>query len=194
MEILLASSNRGKLLELQQLLAPLSYKIKNQSDYDIEDAIENGSSFIENALIKARHGSKYSGLPTIADDSGLCVDYLNGEPGIYSARYAGEPASDQKNNHKLLEKLAGVPQLQRAAHFHCTVAMVKSSDDSNPTICTGEWHGYITETPSGDNGFGYDPIFHIPEFQCTSAELTSNIKNKYSHRAQALQKLVNKLM
>ena len=194
MKVVLASANPGKLREFQNILSHHDFELVNQSALGISEVIENGKTFEENALIKARHASRESGLPSIADDSGLCVNYLNGEPGIYSARYAGENATDSDNLKKLLEKLIDVPVTQRMAHFHCTIAMVNSYDDSSPLICNGKWYGHITETPIGSNGFGYDPVFFIPELKCTSAELTPEIKNKYSHRGITLKNLLTQLM
>lgn len=194
MKIVLATSNPGKVKEIQKLLGSSNHEIIRQAELGIQDAIENGDSFEANALIKARHASKQSALPAIADDSGLCVDCLNGEPGLYSARYAGENATDQQNIDKLLERLEDVPENSRNAHFQCIVAMVMSDNDPDPIICRGIWQGRISRHPSGDNGFGYDPVFYIPEMDCTSAELCPEIKNKYSHRAQALKKLVMQLL
>ena len=202
MKFVLGSNNPGKLHEFQKLLSSSSdefshkntHEVISQSALNIPDTIEDGDSFRANALIKAQHASKHSGLPAISDDSGLCVDYLNGDPGIYSARFAGEHATSKENIEKLLDQLQGVPMEQRDAHFHCTIAMIQSPDDPNPIICEGEWHGKISESQTGTSGFGYDPVFFIPKMNCTSAELPTEIKNKYSHRAIAMQKLIAKLL
>lgn len=194
MKFVLASSNPGKVREIQKLLECSGNEMIGQTELGIRDAIENGNSFEANALIKARHASKHASLPAIADDSGLCVDFLNGAPGIYSARYAGKNATDQQNIDKLLERLRGVPTIHRIARFQCTTAMVRRADDPDPIICQGIWPGRISESPAGHNGFGYDPVFYIPEMNCTSAELDADTKNRISHRAQALQKLIARLL
>ncbi len=194
MKIVLASSNSGKILEIRKLLECTAHEIVSQAEFGIRDAVENGDSFQANALIKARHASKHSCLPAIADDSGLCVDFLNGAPGIYSARYAGDSATDRQNIDKLLARLAGKPCIDRTARFQCTIAMVMSADDPNPMICQGIWPGRITESPRGHNGFGYDPVFYIPEMNCTSAELDADTKNRISHRGRALRKLSARLL
>ena len=194
MRIALASSNPGKIREIRELLQCPDHEIVSQAEFGITDAIENGNSFEANALLKARHASKHCALPAIADDSGLCVDSLNGAPGIYSARYAGENATDQQNIEKLLGKLKGVPAPQRTAHFQCVIAMVMKVDDPDPIICRGTWPGRIAESPAGHNGFGYDPVFYLPEMNCTSAELDADTKNRISHRARALSNLVGRLL
>jgi XTP/dITP diphosphohydrolase len=194
MKLVLATSNPGKLAEIRSLLKGLDHEVVSQSDYGVVDAVENGQSFTENALIKARHANVHTSLPAIADDSGLEVDYLEGKPGIYSARYAGEGATDAENIEKLLNELNGVPFENRTARFHCVITLVKGIDDPDPLICHGLWEGVIAESPSGDNGFGYDPVFFIPELGCTSAKLPPAIKNKHSHRGQALQKLLQLLL
>ncbi len=194
MKIVLASSNPGKLREIRKLLECTDHEIVSQTEFGIHDAIEDGDSFEANALIKARHASKHSALPALADDSGLCVDLLDGAPGIYSARYAGDGATDRQNIDKLLVQLRGVPVIDRTAQFHCTVAMVMSADDPNPIVCQGVWPGRITESPCGHNGFGYDPVFYVPEMNCTSAEMDADTKNRISHRGQALQKLIARLV
>jgi XTP/dITP diphosphohydrolase len=193
-KLVLASSNPGKLVEIRKLLAGSRHEIVNQSEFDVVDAIEDGSSFHANALIKARHASSATGLASISDDSGLEVDYLNGEPGIRSARYAGENASDQDNITKLLDALSGVPLKQRTARFHCVMALVATEDTAAPVYCHGIWEGLIAEQTSGENGFGYDPVFFIPELNCTSAMLSPEIKNLHSHRAKALQILKQHLV
>lgn len=192
-DLVLASSNKGKISELQRLLSPLQWRVLPQSHFNINDALENGNSFSENALIKARHAAQLSGLPAIADDSGLCVEVLKGAPGIYSARYAGGKASDEDNNAKLLSVLINVPPEKRHAHFHCALVLVRDANDQHPIICERTWEGFILSAPLGDNGFGYDPLFFVPSHQCSSAQLTMDEKNKISHRAQALQALVAQL-
>lgn len=188
-DIVLASSNKGKIAELQLLLTPLNVRILPQSHFNIQGAAETGKSFVENALIKARHASKISDLPAIADDSGLCVDALGGAPGIYSARYAGENASDADNNAKLLSDLINVPFEKRTARFHCALVLVRYANDDDPIICEKTWEGVILQAPQGEHGFGYDPVFYVPTHQCSSAQLTIDEKNKLSHRAQALHAL-----
>lgn len=187
--IVLASGNQGKLSEIQAVLADQPYTLQPQSQYSVEDVEETGLSFVENALIKSRHAAKVTGLPAMADDSGIEVDYINGAPGIYSARYAGQPCDDQANNDKLLKALNGVPFAQRTARFQCVIVLLRHANDSMPLICTGTWDGVIVESAVGNNGFGYDPLFHVPTHKCTSAELTPEQKNKISHRGQALRKL-----
>lgn len=194
MKIVLATSNPGKLKEFQALLQHSDFEISIQSDYGVIDADETGITFAENALIKARHASQQTGLCAIADDSGLEVDYLNGGPGIYSARFAGKGATDKENREKLLAALQGVPTEARKARFQCVIAMVRNADDPDPVFCRGCWEGQITEVPSGENGFGYDSVFYIPEFGCTSAELSPRDKNKNSHRGKALRLLREQLV
>lgn len=191
--IVLASGNPGKLREISQLLEGTPVRIIRQSDFNITDIEETGLTFVENAILKARHASHISGLPTIADDSGLEVDSLNGAPGIYSSRYAGVDASDEENLNKLLADLAGVPEFRRSACFHCVMVYLAHADDPTPIICQGTWEGHILFAPRGTNGFGYDPIFHVPTHHCSSAELPAKVKNALSHRGQALQQLVGKL-
>ena len=191
--LVLASGNAGKLRELAAILVPLGWKVSGESDWGVTGAVEDGLSFIENALIKARHASKNTGLPALGDDSGLVVDALNGAPGIYSARCAGADADDQANNLKLLRKLNGVPPEGRTAHFYCAMALVRHPDDPSPLLATGAWHGVITDTPAGVGGFGYDPLFWIPNEGCTSAELTAEKKNRLSHRGRALAQMLEQL-
>ncbi len=191
--IVLATGNPGKVRELQQILADSGLTIAPQSDYDAPEAIEDGLGFVENALIKARSAARHTGLPAIADDSGIAVDALNGEPGIHSARFAGEQASDEENLQLLLERMQGVEVAQRTARFICLMVYVRHADDPTPLICEGSWEGRLLEAPQGDNGFGYDPIFFVPEKNCTSAELPSVEKNQLSHRGKALRCLVQKL-
>lgn len=192
-KIVLASGNKGKLRELNQALAGLAIEVVPQSEFGVEDAVEDGLSFVENALIKARHASRLTGLPALADDSGLEVDYLGGAPGIYSARYAGAGAGDAANNAKLVAALDGVPEAQRSARFQCLLVLLRHPEDPVPLICQGSWEGRILDAPRGDNGFGYDPLFYVPEMDCCSAELTPAQKNRLSHRGQAVAKLVRKL-
>ncbi len=192
-KVVLASGNQGKLKELNELLAPCNIEAVSQSDFDIEPAVEDGLSFVENAILKARWAAKHSGLPAIADDSGLEVDYLNGLPGIYSARFSGDDATDEKNNALLLEKLAGVPTEQRSARFQCVVVYLHHATDPTPLICQGTWEGLISTEFVGDNGFGYDPLFFIPSLMLGSAQLSSEQKNKLSHRGQAMAKLLSQL-
>jgi XTP/dITP diphosphohydrolase len=195
-KIVLASSNVGKLKELQSLLSALPVDIIAQSEFGVHDADETGLTFIENAIIKARHASAITGLPAIADDSGLAVDALGGAPGIYSARYAQLPedikglARDQANNTRLLEALREVPDQQRGAQFHCVLVFLRHAADPTPLVCHGQWHGTILHTATGAGGFGYDPLFLAPEHGCSSAELSATEKNRISHRAQASQLLL----
>ncbi|MBW2941262.1 RdgB/HAM1 family non-canonical purine NTP pyrophosphatase [Zhongshania aquimaris] len=189
--VVLASGNRGKLRELSDLLNGLGITLRSQADFDVVEAEENGLSFIENAILKARNAARQTGFAALADDSGLCVDALGGAPGIYSARYAGANAQDADNNTKLLETLKA--HSNRGAHFHCALAFVRHADDPAPLVCEGQWHGEILSAPRGDNGFGYDPLFYIASLDCCSAELSKEQKNKISHRALALQQLLPRL-
>lgn len=188
--IVLASSNRGKVAEIGRLLADLAVEIVPQSDLGVPDAEETGLSFVENAILKARNAARHTGLPAIADDSGLEVDALDGAPGIYSARYAGPGASDADNNARLLAALEDVPEQRRTARFQCLMVYLRHALDPTPLICQGTWEGRILEAPRGSGGFGYDPLFFVPEQGCTSAELTPELKNRLSHRGQALRRLV----
>lgn len=187
-KLVLASGNAGKLAELQSMLGELGIEVVSQRQLDIADAIEDGLSFVENSLIKARHASRLSGLPAIADDSGLCVTALKGEPGIYSARYGGEDTTDLKNIEQLLANLAGYDQ--RQGYFHCALTLVTHADDPQPIICEGSWHGEIATAVSGDQGFGYDPVFYLPELAKTAAQLTKAEKSAISHRGLAMAKLI----
>ncbi|MFY0678159.1 MAG: XTP/dITP diphosphatase [Neptuniibacter sp.] len=188
-KIVLASGNKGKLKEFSQVLGDLKVEVLPQSEFQVSDADETGLSFVENAILKARHAAKATGLPALADDSGLEVDALNGAPGIYSARFSAPEATDEKNNQLLLDKLQGVPVEQRTARFRCVLAFLRHADDPTPLICQGSWEGHILEQLSGNNGFGYDPLFLIPELEKTSAELVPEEKNKISHRGQAVSLL-----
>ncbi|GAA0667359.1 RdgB/HAM1 family non-canonical purine NTP pyrophosphatase [Rheinheimera tangshanensis] len=192
-KLVLATGNKGKLAELSALLAPFDWQVLPQSDFQVPDAIEDGLSFIENALIKARHASRLTGLPAIADDSGLAVDALGGAPGIYSARYAGEHGNDLKNLQQLLVDLKDIPQGERAAQFHCVLAFVRHADDPVPVIAHGIWHGQIAFEATGSGGFGYDPIFLPNDSQGSAAELTAEQKKQLSHRGKALRLLVSLL-
>ncbi len=191
--LVLATGNRGKLAEIQALLAPLGLEVKAQSEFGVEPPEETGLSFVENAILKARHASRVTGLPALADDSGLEVDALHGAPGIYSARYAGADGDDAANNAKLLDALAGVPDDRRTARFRCAVALVRHADDPMPTIVSGSWEGRILAAPRGENGFGYDPLFLPAGMERASAELGKEEKNRLSHRGQALAALVDHL-
>jgi len=191
--IVLASNNAGKVREINQLLENSGIEVLPQAQFGIEDAIEDGLTFVENAIIKARHAAKLSGLPAIADDSGIEVDALNGAPGIYSARFAGEGSSDEENLRKLLNELKNVPEEQRSARFQCLMVYMRHAGDPTPIICQGTWEGRILKTPQGENGFGYDPVFFVPEQGCSSAELDAVTKNSLSHRGKALQQLVKRL-
>jgi XTP/dITP diphosphohydrolase len=188
--IVLATSNQGKLKELTAILQPFGVELIPQSEFNIPDADETGLTFIENALIKARHAAALSGLPALADDSGLAVDALHGAPGIYSARYAGNEKEPKQNIIKLCHELRDVPDEKRSATFHCVLAFLNSADDPVPLICHGTLTGKILHEPRGEHGFGYDPVFYVPSEEKSAAELTSQIKNKISHRAKALQQLV----
>ena len=192
-KVVLATGNAGKVRELQQLLAGAHYQIHPQSEFDTPEAIEDGLGFVENALIKARNAARHTGLPAIADDSGIAVDALDGAPGIYSARYAGAGASDEQNLNHLLENMRGVDEKDRTARFICLMVYVRHAQDPTPIICQGSWEGRLLESPQGENGFGYDPIFYVPEKACTSAQLSSEQKNAMSHRGKALRCLVEQL-
>ena len=189
-QIVLASGNLGKIAEIQAMLQHHDIEVISQSFFDVPDIEETGTTFIENAIIKARHAAKITGLPTIADDSGLEVDAINGQPGVYSARYAGLPSNDRLNTKKLLNALDGIPEKKRSARFHCLMIFMAHATDPSPLIGQGTWEGRIAFQEAGDNGFGYDPVFYSPEHQCVSAELTATIKNRVSHRAHALNQLM----
>lgn len=192
-KVVLASGNKGKVREINQILAGLDIEVVPQSDFDVPEIEETGLTFVENAILKARNAAKCTGLPAIADDSGLEVDALRGAPGIYSARYAGPDNDDAKNLQKVLQELGGVAEAERGARFQCLLVYMEHDLDPTPIICQGTWEGRITHAPSGENGFGYDPIFFVPDHGCTSAELSPEEKNRLSHRGQALQKLVSAL-
>ena len=187
-KLVIASNNQGKLREINALLAPLSFEVVPQSVFNVGEVEEPYVTFVENALTKARHASRYSGLPALADDSGICVNSLNGAPGVTSARYAGEPKSDQRNNQKLVAALKN--QTDHSAYYYCIMIMVRHADDPQPIIVDGSWHGEIILEPRGEGGFGYDPYFYLDDLGKTSAELTGQQKNTMSHRGKALAKLV----
>ncbi|MCP5420525.1 MAG: RdgB/HAM1 family non-canonical purine NTP pyrophosphatase [Gammaproteobacteria bacterium] len=191
--LVLATGNPGKVRELNALLSGLGIEVLPQSDFDVPEIAETGLTFVENALLKARNAARYSGLPAIADDSGLEVDVLRGAPGIYSARYAGPQASDQDNVFKLLDALREIPDGERSARFQCVLVFMRQEDDPTPLICQGAWEGQITREPAGSSGFGYDPIFFVPGLGKTAAELEPALKNQQSHRGQALALLVGAL-
>ncbi|MET0028464.1 MAG: RdgB/HAM1 family non-canonical purine NTP pyrophosphatase [Candidatus Thiodiazotropha sp.] len=192
-KIVLASNNAGKVREINQLLAQEQITVVPQKEFEIPDAVEDGLSFVENAIKKARHAARLSGLPAIADDSGIEVDALNGAPGIYSARFAGPGANDEANLQKLLADLAQVPESDRSARFQCLMVYMRHAEDPTPIICQGTWEGRILFEPAGENGFGYDPVFYVPTHDCSSAQLDPETKNSLSHRGQALQKLMRAL-
>lgn len=191
--LVLATGNPGKRREMAPLLAPLGLEIVTQGELEIAGAEETGLSFVENALLKARHAARESGLPAIADDSGLAVDALNGAPGIYSARYAGADADDAANNRKLLAALEGLPEERRTARYHCLLVYLRHAEDPVPVIAEGHWEGRIAAAPQGSGGFGYDPLFYLPELGCTAAELPAEEKNRRSHRGRALSALIAQL-
>lgn len=188
--VVLASSNPGKVREFNELLAGHRIEVVPQSQFGVQDAAETGLTFVENAILKARNAARHTGLPAIADDSGIEVDALKGAPGIYSARYAGIGAGDRANLEKLLAELEDVPEAGRSARFQCLMVYLRHADDPTPLICQGTWEGRILTTPRGSNGFGYDPVFFVPTHDCSAAELEPVVKNALSHRGQALRQLV----
>lgn len=190
-QIVLASNNAGKLREFGQMLARIDIEVLPQSHFSIPEAEEPHITFVENALAKARHAAKLTGLPALADDSGICVAALGGAPGVFSARFAGEPKSDERNNQKLIADLQG--KTDRRAHYVAVLVFVHHADDPQPIICEGEWHGEIIDTPRGAGGFGYDPHFLVPDLNQTAAEISAEEKNKRSHRGKALQLLMERL-
>jgi XTP/dITP diphosphohydrolase len=189
--LILASNNAGKLKEFAQLLAPIGFELHPQGEFNVPEAEEPFGTFVENALQKARHASRLTGLPALADDSGVCVNALGGAPGVVSARYAGEPKSDVRNNEKLIKDLAG--HADKSAYYYCVLVYVRHADDPQPVIADGVWRGQIVDSPRGANGFGYDPYFLIPALGKTTAELEPLEKNAISHRGQAIRALVDKL-
>jgi len=190
-KLVLASNNAKKMKELNALLAPLGFEVIPQGQLGIPEAEEPHCTFVENALAKARHAAAHSGLPALADDSGLCVEALHGAPGVLSARYAGDPKSDARNNEKLLTHLKA--HGNRKAHFYCVLVLVRAANDPQPIIAEGEWPGEILPEQQGEGGFGYDPLFFVPEFGQTAAEMDSETKNRVSHRGRAMQKLIERL-
>ena len=190
-KLVLASNNAGKLREFQALLAPLGWEVIPQSALGVTEAEEPHDTFVENALAKARHASQVTDLPALADDSGICLAALGGAPGVHSARFAGEPKSDARNNALMLEKLAGVTD--RRAHYVCVLVLVRAATDPQPLIAEGEWHGEIVDAPSGEGGFGYDPYFWLPAFDMTAAQLPASEKNAISHRGVACAQLIARL-
>jgi XTP/dITP diphosphohydrolase len=191
--IVLASNNKGKLREFSELLAGLHLEVIPQAQLGVSEAEETGLTFVENAIIKARHAAKLTGLPALADDSGIEVDALNGAPGIYSARFSGQGATDQSNNDQLLRRLEQVPDDQRNARYQCIIVLMRNADDPTPIICQGSWEGRILRAPRGTGGFGYDPIFYVPTHGCSSGELDPAEKNRISHRGIALRALLDAL-
>jgi XTP/dITP diphosphohydrolase len=189
--LILASNNAGKLKEFAQLLAPIGFELHPQGEFNVPEAEEPFGTFVENALAKARHAARLTGLPALADDSGVCVNALGGAPGVVSARFAGEPKSDARNNEKLIADLA--THADKSAYYYCVLVYVRHAGDPQPVIADGVWRGQIIDTPRGAGGFGYDPYFLLPEFGKTAAELEAHEKNAVSHRGQALRALVEKL-
>jgi XTP/dITP diphosphohydrolase len=192
-KLVVASSNPDKLRELLQLFDGLDYELYPQSALNVPDVAETGTTFVENAIIKARNAAQHTGFAALADDSGIEVDALNGAPGVYSARFSGADASDEANNALLVEKLRAVPEQQRSARYRAVIVFMRNAADPSPIICEGSWEGQILLEPRGQGGFGYDPFFYLPEQGCTSAELSAEQKNQQSHRGKALRELLEKL-
>lgn len=192
-QLVLASGNPGKLREISAILGDLGYQLSPQSDFNVSEVAETGTTFVENAIIKARHAAIQTGLPAVADDSGIEVDALGGAPGVYSARFAGAQADEDSNNALLVEKLKSVPLAERSARYRAVIVFMRHGADPSPLICEGSWEGVIQLQPSGKGGFGYDPYFYLPEQACSSAELSAAEKNRLSHRGQALVELKRKL-
>jgi len=192
-QLVLASGNAGKLRELARILEDLGYALHPQSEFDVPEVAETGTTFVENAIIKARHAAALTQLPALADDSGIEVDALDGAPGVYSARFAGSGADDATNNALLVEKLRAVPAAQRSARYRAVIVLMRHAGDPAPLICEGSWEGMIQLQPAGEGGFGYDPYFYLPELGCTSAQLSSDEKNRLSHRGKALNELKRRL-
>lgn len=186
MKLVLASGNAGKLVEIREVLADLSVTLISQAELGVDDAEETGATFVENAILKARHAARLTDLPALGDDSGLCVDALDGAPGLLSARYAGSHGNSAANISKLLDVLKDVPEARRTAHFFCVIVLLRHAEDPAPLIAEGRWHGRILHAPQGNGGFGYDPIFFDPQRNASAAELESAVKNRISHRGQAL--------
>ncbi|CAH7079857.1 dITP/XTP pyrophosphatase [Vibrio chagasii] len=192
-KIVLATGNQGKVREMAGILSEFGFDVVAQSEFNVSEVAETGTTFIENAIIKARHAAKETGLPAIADDSGLEVDFLKGAPGIYSARYSGESATDKQNIEKLLDAMQGVEVAKRTARFHCVLVLMRHENDPTPLVCHGKWEGQILTEEHGENGFGYDPVFFVPEENCASAELDPSRKKQLSHRGKALASLFKAL-
>lgn len=192
-KIVLATGNQGKVREIAGILSEFGFDVVAQSEFNVSEVAETGTTFIENAIIKARHAAKETGLPAIADDSGLEVDFLKGAPGIYSARYSGEGATDKQNIEKLLDAMQGVEVAKRTARFHCVLVLMRHENDPTPLVCHGKWEGQILTEEHGENGFGYDPVFFVPEENCASAELEPSRKKQLSHRGKALASLFEAL-
>ncbi len=192
-KLVIASGNQGKLRELGSLLQPLDFEVHAQSEFAVPDVAETGTTFVENAIIKARNAAQHTGLPAVADDSGIEVDALDGAPGVYSARFSGPNATDASNDALLVEKLRLVPEPQRSARYRAVIVYMQHAADPSPIICEGTWEGRIMLEARGTGGFGYDPYFWVPSHQCTSAELNAETKNQLSHRGQALRQLVERL-
>ncbi|QBM18272.1 dITP/XTP pyrophosphatase [Marinobacter sp. JH2] len=192
-KLVIASNNKGKIAELTDLLSPLGFSPVAQGELGVGEAEEPAVTFVENAILKARHAARETGLPALADDSGLAVDALGGQPGVRSARYAGASATDADNIEALLEALKDVPEQERSAQFHCVLVYLRHADDPTPVICHGRWPGQILSEPQGDGGFGYDPVFYAPEHDCSAAELTREQKGRISHRGRALTSLLEQL-
>ncbi len=193
-KLVLATSNAGKLAELQPLLAEAGFELVTQGELGVSDAIEDGRTFLENALIKARHACEATGLPALGDDSGLVVDALGGAPGLYSARYAGRHGDSAANNAKLLSEMEGLVGARRRAHFYCVLVLLRHAGDPQPLVAEGLWPGLVLEAPRGDGGFGYDPVFFVPAHGVSAAELEPHLKNRISHRGQALARLRERLV
>ena len=191
--LVLATGNKKKVAELNAMLAGMDFKVMPQSDFLVESVPETGTTFVENAIIKARHAARVTGLPAIADDSGLEVDALRGAPGVYSSRFAGEDASDEDNLNKLLEELSFLPPVLRTARFWCVLVFMRHADDPTPIVCQASWEGHIVTEPQGENGFGSAPVFFVPVPACTAAEMPAEQKNQLSHRAKALKELITRL-
>jgi XTP/dITP diphosphohydrolase len=191
--IVLASGNAGKIRELTELLAPIGLEVVPQSQWRVEECEETGLTFVENAILKARNAARHTGLPALADDSGIEVDFLQGQPGIYSARYSGPDGDDRRNNEKLLAAMQGVPQDRRTARFRCVMAFLTHAEDPSPILTEGTWEGLVASQSAGSRGFGYDSVFFLPEYGCTSAELPDTEKNRLSHRGQAVRAMVERL-
>lgn len=190
-QLVLATGNQGKVKELAAMLEALNIDVLPQNQFNVPEVAETGTTFVENAIIKARHAAKITGLPAVADDSGIEVDALNGAPGVYSARFAGPNASDSDNIHKLLADMEG--KTERSARFWCVLVYMRHADDPTPIICQASWEGKITEQPAGSGGFGYDPVFFVPTLNCSAAALSKEEKNAISHRGQALKMLAQQL-